>query len=447
MEVRRDVRGVPHVHAQSLDDLMFTQGYVTAQDRLWQMDLSRRFAFGELAEIFGERGLSFDVENRTLGFRQTAERAVEELDPDSRRLLAVYANGVNEFIFTHRDRLPIEFRLVGYQPRPWREIDSFAVALNMSKFLSETWPDELMRERIRSKLSPELYGDLFPDHSPLDHPVAEAEKKVASGENCRLPIADFRLGGCRWNDVLAFGNRQSKIGNPAFGSPDSSLPIPDFSPGAGSNNWVVSGAHTQSGKPLLANDPHLSHSVPSIWYMIHLEAPDLDVSGVSLPGLPLVVIGHNQRIAWGMTNTAPDVQDLFSESFSLSEPDKYLHNGVWIDAEVRDEVIKVHNQRDLHLTVKVTRHGPVISHEGNRDLALEWTVLQPHALRFPFLKIDRAENWAQFFLKYLLGDPRVTAVIPGTADPAHMIDNLGAMRGPLPDADQRRRMVEFIGGL
>ncbi len=318
------------------------------------------------------------------------------MDPDSRRLLAAYANGVNEFISTHRDRLPIEFLLVRYQPRPWQEIDCLGVALNMSKFLSTTWPDKLMRERIRSKLSPELYADLFPDHSPLDHPVAESEKKVASSWNFRSLIADCRLGECGWKDLPAFGNQQSKIGDSALPASVFCLLTPDSSVSAGSNNWVVSGAHTQSGKPLLANDPHLSHSVPSVWYMIHLEALDLNVSGVSLPGLPLVVIGHNQRIAWGMTNTAPDVQDLYSESFNLSDPNKYLHNGVWVDAEVRDEVIKVHNQRDLRLTVKTTRHGPVISHEGNRDLALQWTALQPHAVRFPFLKIDRAQNWPQF---------------------------------------------------
>jgi len=405
VEVKRDARGVPHLRAKSLDDLMFAQGYVTAQDRLWQMDLSRRLAFGELAEVFGEAALRFDVENRPLGFRQAAERAVQEMDPDSRRLLAAYANGVNEFISTHRDRLPIEFRLVRYQPRPWQEIDCLGVALNMSKFLSTTWPDKLMRERIRSKLSPELYADLFPDHSPLDHPVAESMGTVASGPAWREQVVpqggivpakaagqiqmDSRLRG---NDggfhpaAPAYGNVLAAAG---FGVlPPDSIP--------GSNNWVVSGAHTQSGKPLLANDPHLSHSVPSVRYMIHLQAPDLNVSGVSLPGLPLVVIGHNQRIAWGMTNTAPDVQDLYSESFNLSEPNKYLHNGVWVDAEVRDEVIKVHNQRDLRLTVKTTRHGPVISHEGNRDLALQWTTLQPHAVRFPFLKIDRAENWPQF---------------------------------------------------
>ena len=158
----------------------------------------------------------------------------------------------------------------------------------------------------------------------------------------------------------------------------------------------MSGSHTKSGKPLLANDPHISHSVPSVWYMNHLEAPGLDVSGVSLPGLPLVIIGHNQHIAWGATNTGPDVQDLFIESFNFRDPNKYLHNGQWVDADVRSEVIKIRHQRDYRLTVKVTRHGPIISHDGNRDLALQWTMLGPQPVRLPFLRIDQATNWQEF---------------------------------------------------
>src|SRR5579859_3869464 len=185
VEVRRDARGVPHVRAQSLEDLLFAQGYVTAQDRLWQMDLSRRLAFGELSEIFGEQVLHLDIENRTLGFRQVAERAVQELDPDSQKLLAAYSRGVNAFISTHGDRLPVEFLLLRYKPRPWEVMDSFGVALNMAKALNTTWPDELMRERIRAKVGLDLYIDLFPDRSPLDHPVAEMVPAPAPGTHAK----------------------------------------------------------------------------------------------------------------------------------------------------------------------------------------------------------------------------------------------------------------------
>jgi penicillin G amidase len=378
VDVRRDGRGVPHLRAQSLEALVFAQGYVTAQDRLWQMDLSRRLAFGQLAEIFGESLVPRDVENRTLGFRQAAERAVEEMDPDTKRLIAAYTGGVNAFIQSHKDSLPIEFALLRYQPRPWEPADSFGVALNMAKALNTTWPDELMRARIRSHVSPEIYADLFPDHSPYDHPVAEPVPAPA------LPSQHTRLEPPPGQEEL----------DPVLASllPENQ----ETSMGLGSNNWVLNGTHTQSGKPLLANDPHLGHTVPSVWYMIHLKAPGLDVSGVTFPGLPLVIIGHNQRIAWGVTNTGPDVQDLYQESFNLNDPNKYLHDGEWVNAEVRQEVIKVHKGSDYVITVRTTRHGPVISHEGNRDLALRWTALEPHALRFPFLKIDRAQNWSEF---------------------------------------------------
>ncbi len=381
--VLRDAHGVPHMRAQSMEDALFAQGYVTAQDRLWQMDLSRRKAEGELSEVFGDRTLSLDIESRTLGFRNLIKSTLADLSPEDRRLLDSYVRGVNAFIKSHRNRLPLEFLILRYQPRPWREADSIAVTLNLATALSQTWDVDLLRERIAAKLGPaELgkkeYADLFPDHSPLDVPVAEVPEpmRVHEGKkSANLPVGDFQ-------NELEFGL--------------SSLRAMTFPGGIGSNNWVVSGAHTKSGKPLLANDPHLAFSIPSVWYMNHLEAPGLNVSGISLPGLPFVIIGHNEHIAWGMTNTGPDVQDLYMESFNFRNPRKYLHNGQWVDAEVRDEDIKVRGERDYHFPVKITRHGPIISHDGNRDLALQWTLLNPHAVRIPFARIDQASNWQEF---------------------------------------------------
>src|SRR2546427_2388573 len=173
VEVSRDARGVPHIRAGSLEDAVFAQGYVTAQDRLWQMDLSRRLAGGGLSEILGKRTLELDIETRKLGLAQAADRAARELDPPSREALAAYARGVNAFIGSHTGRLPIEFLLLRYQPRAWREADSIGVALNMAKRLNTSWRTDLMRERLRRELTPQLYADLFPDRSPLDHPVAE----------------------------------------------------------------------------------------------------------------------------------------------------------------------------------------------------------------------------------------------------------------------------------
>ena len=378
VEVWRDGRGVPHLRAPSGEDLLFAQGYVTAQDRLWQMDLTRRLAHGELSEIFGERTLKLDIENRTLGFRQASERALGELDPGSRQMLEAYARGVNAFISTHQGRLPIEFLLLRYRPRPWQEKDSFAVAWNMAKTLNTSWPDELRRERVCAKVGRELCLDLFPDRSPLDRPVAEP-----------LPARDAspKRGQAAAAQVLA---EPEPVLAALTTVPEGSLA------GLGSNNWVVNGTHTQSGRPLLANDPHLDHSVPSVWYLIHLKAPGLNVSGASLPGLPAVIIGHNERIAWGVTNTGPDVQDLYVESFNFRDPKKYLYHGQWVDATTREEVIKVRGGRDYSFTVMTTRHGPVVSHDGNRELALRWTALEPSGFRFPFLKINQAQDWQEF---------------------------------------------------
>jgi penicillin amidase len=461
VEVWRDARAVPHLRASWLDDLFFAQGYVTAQDRLWQMDLSRRLAEGELSEVFGEQTLRLDIENRTLGLRQVSVRALAELSPEARAPLAAYANGVNAFINSHEHRLAIEFLLLHYRPRAWMEADSLAVALNMAKTLNTTWRTDLMREGLRAKLGPELSADLLPDHSALDEPVAELppESKVSPQKRPVYPPSScFDLDPSVLDEPVAGlagtpgktpkqsfpSSEMSRVGPASCGpaTDPSSAPSADglvkapsrpvrspweraepfamrsvsdltadptlaalLSSGdsrdanLGSNNWVVSGEHTQSGKPLLANDPHLDHSVPSVWYMIHLKGPGLNVSGVSLPGMPLVVIGHNEKIAWGMTNTGPDVQDLYAESFDPAAPNKYLHNGAWVDAEVRNEVIKVRRRPDYRLTVKVTRHGPIVSESCGRDLALRWTALEPHALSTLFNSVPRmdlAQNWEQF---------------------------------------------------
>jgi len=378
VSVRRDARGVPHIRAESVEDLIFAQGYVTAQDRLWQMDLSRRLAGGELSEIFGERTLSLDIENRILGLHHVAERTLNEMDDETRTLFTAYARGVNAFIASHRERLPVEFAILRYQPRPWKETDSIRVGLNMAKMLNTTWPDDLMRERVCGKVPADLCADLFPDRTPLDRPVAQW------GSHSRSMPGATRTSlqtGCRRIDCALW---------PSISPPGL------LSRALGSNNWVLSGAHTQSSKPLLANDPHLGHSVPSVWYMVHLQAPEVNAIGVSLPGLPSVIIGHNGRIAWGVTNTGPDVQDLYVEKFDPGNPRRYLYNGKWLEAKAHSEVIKVRGRPDEHLSVQVTHHGPIISKEGGRPLALKWTLLEPRGFHLPFWKINRAGNWEEF---------------------------------------------------
>jgi penicillin G amidase len=394
----RDAHGVPHIRASSLEDLMFAQGYVTAQDRLWQMDLSRRIAQGRLSELFGSRTLRSDIENRTLGMEQAAERGVKELNPEERKLLLDYARGVNAFIQTHQNRLPVEFLLLRYHPTPWQASNSLEVALNMARLLNTSWPDELMRERVRAKLgSAQLDSELFPASSPLDHPVAQmspsapaqpgsAHSQSSAQTDDQPNLQEFSSANLAWDPKDLAGL------DPML----QALESPGSYTGVGSNNWVVNGSHTRSGKPLLANDPHLPFGVPSVWYMVQLEAPGIDVTGVSLPGLPMVIIGHNRHIAWGVTNTGPDVQDLYEETFNPQDPQEYLEDGKWVEARERTERIKVRGKLDEVLQVMSTRRGPIISHADNRNLALAWTALLPRALQFPFLKLDQAKNWQEF---------------------------------------------------
>ena len=303
-----------------------------------------------------------------------AARALVSLDAGERHLLSAYTQGVNAFMESLRDRLPIEFQLLRYQPQPWRDLDCLVVSLPLSAALGQSWQTDLMRERITRKLGKDLAADVFPDHLALDEAVAEVEASAKAGPRAATATCCPAVAA-------------ATLRIPAHIPPN---PIME---GMGSNNWVVSGFHTKSGKPLLANDPHLGYSIPSIWYMIHLKAPGLDVS---LPGWPFVAIGHNEHIAWGITNIGTDVQDLYIESFNFQDSNKYLYNGAWVNAMVRDEFVKVRNEKDDHVTVKVTRHGPVISHDGDRALALRWTLLEPHAVRIPFGRINHASNWQEF---------------------------------------------------
>lgn len=379
VQILRDAHGVPHIRAQSIADAVFAQAYVTAQDRLWQMDLSRRRGEGELSEIFGDRTLPMDVESRTLGLPALAQRMLATLTPEQQRYLAAYTAGVNTFLDSHRDRLPLEFCILHYQPRGWREIDSVVVALNLATALTRTWESDLMRERIAARLQGELASDLFPDHSALDVPVAD----VADSKPLKPQPANPLSSG------LPLSSDFFRAGFATSGTDDGSF-------GLGSNNWVVNGSHSKSGMPILANDPHLPHAAPSVWYMNHLKAPGLDVTGVSLPGLPFVVIGHNEKIGWGMTNTGTDVQDLFSETIDPRHPGEYLHNGQWIRAQVHEETVKVRGRPDYQFQVTTTRHGPVVSHVHGRELALQWTLLESQTVRLPFLQLNQAGNWKEF---------------------------------------------------
>lgn len=397
--VARDERGIPYIQAGNDEDLAFAQGYVTASDRLWQMDLFRRTERGELAEVLtagpNNIALEQDKQHRTLGFAQVAEAEVAQASPQSRALLEAYARGVNAYIATLDNKtMPPEFQILQYKPKPWTPADSLLVVKLFYEALSSTWRLDVMREAL-ANLPADKRAGLTPEFSPIDLVVVGKDtKKTTASAKTAAPSQ----GKYFTNEVLTGLAADEKIASHALAR------VGFYAEGlAASNNWVVSGKRTVTGKPLLANDPHLSASAPSIWHMVHLTAPGVRVAGVTAPGLPGVVIGHNDKIAWGFTNVGPDVQDLYIEKFDPQNPRRYQTPTGWQDAEVRSEEIKVRKGfADLATdTVKhevtVTRHGPIVFEKAGRRYALRWTALNPklNSADSSYL-MNRARNWKEF---------------------------------------------------
>jgi penicillin amidase len=380
VRVLRDERAVPHIYAENLEDLAFTQGYVHAQERLWQMDLTRRAARGQLSEIVGPATLEMDKENRILGLGVAADRAAELLDDETRRYLEAYARGVNAYIEQHPGSpltagLPVEFAMLRYRPQPWKPADTLAIGLNMYKLLTNLWRRELARAKVSARVGPELAADLYVARSDNDHPIAEP---VATPRRQRPPRV-FVAGACRHSLEEILGGTST----------------PDAAEIAASNNWVVSGVNTATGAPLLADDMHLPHTVPAIWFINHLKSPEMDVVGFSLPGVPWVIVGHNQRIAWGFTNLNGDVQDLFLERFDPQNPSRYMTPTGWQPARKRTERITVRGKDDVVLDVFETRHGPIVHDDGQTKIALQWTALDPPTSDF-LRHHQPAQNWDEF---------------------------------------------------
>ena len=371
VEIVRDRHGVPHIYAGSVEDAQFGLGFAHAQDRLWQMEMNRRIGSGRLSEALGAATLDADKFLRTLGVRRAAEATLKALSADARGQLDAYAAGVNAFLTQRAGPLPPEFLLTGVSPEPWHSADSVAWIKMMAWDLGGNWRSELLRLRLAKKLSTAQIGEFLPPY-PGDAPLA---------------IADY---GALY--------RQLDAGKLA------SLAIPGLAEAGASNNWVVAGSRTASGKPLLANDPHLGLAAPAVWYFAHLSAPGLEVMGATLPGVPGVVLGRNQRIAWGMTNTYPDVQDLYVERVDAAG--QVLSPQGWQELATRSEVIKVKGQADVTLTVRASRHGPLISDvfkpaaealPQGYALALAWTTLREDDLSMQAAgRFASANNWNEF---------------------------------------------------
>ena len=403
VEVLRDQHGIPHIYAQSEADLWRAQGFTHAQDRLWQMEQNRRVAQGRLAELVGEAALDVDRFSRIVGFRRAAQAELENLEQATILTLQHYCQGVNAYIRSRKGKMAAEFNLLRRQPEQWSPLDILAFGKMVAWSLSINWESELVRLQLAAKLDPTLAADLEPDYPTTNPVVAEA---AGSEEALRL----LHTAGLMLNEYEQLKGWMS-------------LAAPGI--GQGSNAWAVSGSKTTSGRPILCNDPHLVMTMPGPWYEMHLHCPPppgesgpgIHVSGASFGGAPGIIIGHNEQIAWGMTNAFPDVQDVYIErphpDNANGQPPRFEYDGEWEEATVLREEIYLRNRLSPHVEeVVVTRHGPLLSGILKTDspdtgfpdepvltvapLALRWIGHEPGTVLRSVLRINRAQNWQEF---------------------------------------------------
>ena len=386
--VRRDTSDVTHIKAQSVADAYFALGWVHAQERGWQLEFNRRVMHGELSEVLGPATLHTDKLLRTLGIMRSAQAQWAQLPPEDQALLQAYANGINGFHAQAGQALPPEFHLLGIAPGAWQPQDSVGWALMMALDLGGNWGNEFARLSAVQRIGTKALWELMPPY-PGERPATAVD----------LAALYRGLGVYRNAETAAV--RTSRASNDAAGAGSVALidaaQIDEWARGLGdaggkgSNDWVVAGSHTESGKPLLANDPHLALASPAIWYFARIEAPagpggkPMDAIGATLPGLPSVVLGRTAGVAWGFTNVGPDVQDLYLEQIDPADPARYRTPEGWARFETRDEVIKVKGRPDVKFQARSTRHGPVLSdaqaaYQEVLDtrkfvLALRWTAL------------------------------------------------------------------------
>lgn len=375
VEIVRDTWGVPHIYAHNDEDVFFGQGFVHAQDRLWQMELNRRIPAGRLSEIVGEVAFSTDKLTRIVGLQRAAKNDWMHAPEETVLALNAYARGVNAFLETHHNKLPLEFTLLRFTPEPWRPLDSLGWIKMMAWGQGLNWDAEILRAAILDKLGPERTAHL------LGSDIADTNPIILN----HTPIPGFDRLLSELHAAKTFLNITAPVGM--------------------SNNWVVDGTKSVTGKPLLANDPHLPLQMPSLWYETHLVTPEWQAAGVSLPGVPLVVIGHNAEIAWGMTNAFVDAQDLFIEQFDPDDPTRYRVNDEWEKATVVREEIRVKGEAEPRaVDVTITRHGPIMNEWFSSapmprevgGLALQWTAYEASRSISAGLQLLRAKNWEDF---------------------------------------------------
>ena len=386
VEILRDRWGVPHIYAQTAHDLFFAQGVVHAQDRLWQMELNRRTALGQLSELFGEIALDTDRTARAFGFNRLGQTDWKNASDELRAAISAYCEGVNAFLASPAVKLPLEFTLLRHRPEPWQPEDVMAFARVMIWQLSHAWYGEILRAQIAEAVGEARAAELE-IHYPATNPIT-------------LPQG------------IEFHRLESHAATP-------SVADPLLQRGQGSNAWVVSGRKSDTGKPYLCNDMHLLLGLPSLWYEVHLVGAGFEVTGVSLPGVPMVLVGHNARIAWGMTLAFTDCEDLYVEQLDAQAPHRYRFQDQWLEAEVIPEPIRVKGRAepsvptdgirraapggaatDPHIEeVLVTRHGPIISDVvgyGGQRVAVQSMALRPSTAIQGWLALNQAGNWDEF---------------------------------------------------
>ncbi len=420
VDVLRDKQGVPQIYADNAQDLFRAQGYVAAQDRFFEMDLRRHITAGRLSEMVGAGGLETDKVIRTMGWRRVAEAELPHLSPATRQYLQAYADGVNAYInaMGSPSRMAFEYVVLGqqvpnYRVEQWTPVDSLSWLKAMAWDLRGNYDNELARARLAGTLSPQRLAEIFPPypygaHQPI---LSTRDWKPGKAKAGATQAASAMPDYLRAKNVRAVYSEVSR----------SLAAVPVMlgrGDGIGSNSWVVSGSRTSTGKPLLANDPHLGTGIPGIWYQTGLHCRTVsaqcpfDVSGFSFSGLPGVVIGHNQRVAWGFTNLGPDVSDFYLEKVRATS---YLRDGRYVPLHERSETIHVAGGKDVQIRVRTTVHGPILSdvvpnvaragdtapvegkpHGGGYDVSLAWTGLRPGRTADAIFALDTAQTFPQF---------------------------------------------------
>lgn len=376
VDITRDQWGIPHIRAARDEDALFALGFVHWQDRAWQMDFQRRIVQGRLSEILGKEALPQDKFLRTWGFQRAAQTDLPTLTPLSKKIVAAYTAGVNAAM--KQGKQALEFRLLGYQPEPWTEIDSISWVKMMSLDLARNYQQEIQGAKVVKTLGKDGLNQVFTPY-PKEAPTILDDSEW-EGQLSHQPINTQQITSNLPDHTLTQLNKHLAAAK-ALGMEKVAS--------KGSNNWVVSGQHTKSGQPLLADDPHLGLSSPMLWYLADIQGDKIKTIGATIPGLGPIVIGRNQRIAWGVTNLDTDVQDLYIEP-----PNTSLTS--------RKEVIKVKDESDVVITVRESKHGPIISDHGTGSelgplIALKWTSLQPGDTTYnAYVELNYAQNWPEF---------------------------------------------------